>query len=55
MAATAINTAMTDKVVAGRRCTAFVLSDMPVGKYDADFGKDSEVLAGDKYIRATVK
>lgn len=55
MAATAINTAMTDKVVAGRRCTAFVLSDMPVGKYDANFFKDSEVLAGDKYIRATVK
>lgn len=55
MAATAINTAMTDKVVAGRRCTAFVLSDMPVGKYDANFLKDSEVLAGDKYIRATVK
>ncbi len=55
MAATAINTAMTDKVVAGRRCTAFVLSDMPVGKYDAAFGRDSDVLAGDKYIRATVK
>ena len=55
MAATAINTAMTDKVVAGRRCTAFVLSDMPVGKYDANFLKDLEVLAGDKYIRATVK
>ena len=55
MAATAINTAMTDKVVAGRRCNAFVLSDMPVGKYDANFLKDSEVLAGDKYIRATVK
>ncbi len=55
MAATAINTAMTDKVVAGRRCNAFVLSDMPVGKYDAAFGRDSDVLAGDKYIRATVK
>ena len=55
MAATAINTAMTDKVVAGRRCNAFVLSDMPVGKYDDAFGRDSDVLAGDKYIRATVK
>ena len=55
MAATAINTALTDKVVAGRRCTAFVLSDMPVGKYDAAYGSDSEILAGDKFIRATVK
>ena len=33
MAATAVNTAATDKVVAGRQCTVFVLSDMPVGKY----------------------
>ncbi len=55
MAATAVRTAMTDKVVAGRRCTAFVLSDMPVGKYSDVFGKDGEVLAGDKFIKATVK
>lgn len=31
--ATAINTAATDKVIAGRKCTAFVLSDLPAGKY----------------------
>ena len=55
MAATAITTAMTDKVVAGRKCNAFVLSDMPVGKYNASFGQDSEVLAGAKFIKATVK
>lgn len=55
MAATAVSTAMTDKVVAGRRCNTFVLSDMPVGKYNAAFGQDSEVLAGEKFIRATVK
>ena len=55
MAATAITTAMTDKVVAGRKCNAFVLSDMPVGKYNAAFGQDSEVLAGAKFIKATVK
>ena len=55
MAATAVNTAMTDKVVAGRKCTAFVLSDMPVGKYDDAYGKDTEVLAGEKFIKATVK
>ena len=31
--ATAINTAATDKVEAGRRCTAFVLADLPEGRY----------------------
>lgn len=55
MAATAVKTAMTDKVVAGRKCTAFVLSDMPVGKYDANFGNDQKLPAGQKYIKATVK
>lgn len=55
MAATAVSTAMTDKVVAGRKCNTFVLSDMPVGKYNAAFGQDSEVLAGAKFIKATVK
>ena len=52
--ATAINTAATDKVVAGRKCTAFVLSDMPVGKYDPLFGKDQMQSAGESYVKATV-
>ena len=55
LAATAINTAMTDKVVAGRKCNYFVLSDMPVGKYHPEFGKDSEAAAGQEVVRATVK
>ena len=56
LAATAISTATTDKVVAGRRCTAFVLSDMPVGKYDTEFyGKDQKEPAGKSFIKATVK
>ena len=55
LAASAINTAMTDKVVAGRKCNYFVLSDMPVGKYHPEFGKDSEAAAGGKVVRATVK
>ena len=56
MAATAINTAATDKVVAGRKCTAFVLSDMPAGKYNtAMFGNDMKQPAGKSYIKATVK
>ena len=56
LAATAISTATTDKVVAGRRCSAFVLSDMPVGKYDAElYGKDQKLPAGESFVKATVK
>lgn len=55
IAATAASTAATDKVVAGRRCTLFVLSDMPVGKYSPMFDKDQSQPAGKKYIKATVK
>lgn len=53
--ATAVNTATTDKVVAGRKCNAFVLSDLPAGKYSPMFGKDSNSPAGKSFIKATVK
>lgn len=53
--ATAINTASTDKVKAGQACSAFVLSDMPVGKYDKLYGKDMKTPAGKSFIKATVK
>lgn len=53
--ATAVNTAMTDKVIAGRKCTAFVLSDLPSGKYSNLYEKDSTNPAGNKFIKATVK
>lgn len=53
--ATAVNTATTDKVVAGRKCNAFVLSDLPAGKYSPMFGKDSNSAAGKPLIKATVK
>ena len=55
MVATAINTAVTDKVVAGRKCNAFVLSDMPSGKYSALYEKDAVNPAQKQYIKATVK
>lgn len=54
LAATAINTATTDKVIAGRKCTAFVLSDMPEGKYSPLFEKDQLMPAGETKIKATV-
>ena len=55
LVATAINTAATDKVVAGRKCTIFVLKDMPEGKYSTKFDKDQNLPAGKNYVKATVK
>ena len=55
MIATAINTAVTDKVVAGRKCNAFVLTDMPAGKYSPLFEKDAANPATKSFIKATVK
>lgn len=53
--ATAVNTAATDKVIAGRKCTAFVLSDLPSGKYSPVFEKDAQNPAGAAVVKATVK
>lgn len=53
--ATAVNTAATDKVIAGRKCNTYVLSDMPVGKYSSQFGKDGALRAGKKLVTETVK
>jgi hypothetical protein len=53
--ATAVNTAATDKVIAGRKCNAFVLSDLPAGKYSTWFEKDATNPAGKKLIKATIK
>ena len=53
--ATAVNTAVTDKVVAGRKCNAFVLTDMPAGKYSSLYGKDGQNRASKPFIKAKVK
>ena len=53
--ATAVNTAATDKVIAGRKCTAFVLSDLPSGKYSPAYEKDAKNPAGEAVVRATVR
>jgi hypothetical protein len=55
LAATAINTATTDKVIAGRKCTVYVLSDMPEGKYGTHFNQDQGFTAGSSYVKATVQ
>jgi len=54
MVATAVNTAVTDKVVAGRKCNAYVLSDMPAGKYSPLYEKDSSNPATESLIKATI-
>jgi hypothetical protein len=55
VAATAVNTATVDKVEAGRRCTVYVLSDMPEGRYSPLFDKDQDKPAGKAYVSATVR
>jgi hypothetical protein len=55
LAATAVNTAATDKVVAGRKCNAFVLSDLPEGRYGLHYDQDQGFEAGKSFIEATVE
>lgn len=55
LAATAISTALTDKVVAGRKCNAYVLSDLPAGKYSPRYEVDASDEAGESPVEATVK
>lgn len=54
-ASTALRTAMTEHVQAGRTCNVYVLSDLPVGKYNENYGLDKELLSGSPYIKATVE
>lgn len=55
LAATALSTALTDKVIAGRVCNIYVLSDLPAGKYSPSYEKDAGHEAGKSPIKATVK
>lgn len=54
LATTVVSTATTDKVEAGRVCNTYVLNDMPVGKYDENYLKDGDIIAGKPYIKVTV-
>ncbi len=55
VAATALTTALTDKVIVGRKCNKFVLSDLPVAKYHPRNLVDSVDLAGESRIEAKVR
>ena len=55
VAATAANTALTDMVTVGRKCTAYVLSDMPEGKYGMNYDKDQKSPAGKQRVVTTMR
>lgn len=54
LAANIINTAVTDKIVAARRCNAYVLYDLPEGKYSPSFGKDMNATVGAMEFKGVV-
>lgn len=55
LAASAINTAATDHIVAARKANYFILRDIPRGKYSPEHMQDKEVIAEEKDVVARVK
>ncbi len=54
LAASAINTALTDKIVAARRCNNYVLRDLPEGYYSPMFNQDQNIEAGEVILSGVV-
>ena len=54
MALDMISTAVTDHIVAARRCNQFVLADLPEGKYGLNYLNDGNVAAGRKKLKDSV-
>lgn len=55
MAASAINTAVTDHVKVARACNTYALSDMPAGVYSPSYDQDQSSAAGEKEFKQVVK
>ncbi len=55
LAATAINTAMTEKISAARECNTFILSDLPEGNYSNNYLKDKEQDAKEINYKGIIK
>ena len=55
LAASAINTATTDHIVAARKANYYILRDIPRGKYSPDYMQDKEIIAEDKDIQTRVR
>ncbi len=55
LAASAINTAVTNHIVAAREANYFIFRDIPRGKYSPMYEQDKDVIAEKKDITASVK
>lgn len=55
LAATLITTAVTDHIVAARKCNKYIFSDIPRGKYSPSFMNDQNIKASKKDTKVSVK
>ena len=55
VAAGALNTALTDQIVAARKANYYIFRDLPVGKYDNLYLQDQEFSADPQNIKKVVK
>ena len=55
LAASAINTAATDHIIAARKANYYILRDIPRGKYSPEYMQDKQVIAEEKDVFAIVK
>ena len=55
LAASAINTAVTDHIIAARKANYFIFRDIPCGKYSPDYMLDKDFIAEEKDIVTRVK
>ena len=55
LAASAINTAATDHIIAARKANYYILRDIPRGKYSPDYMSDKDIIAEEKDIVTIVR
>lgn len=55
LAASAVNTALTEHIKAARMANYFILNDIPAGKYNPAFMQDQEMEARPEHVKETVK
>lgn len=50
-----VSTALTDKIVAARKCNALIFSDLPDGMYSPQFDKDRDIAASSPDIKGSIR
>ncbi len=55
LTASAINTAVTDHIVAARKANYYIFKDIPRGKYSPEYMQDQDAAAESGHISATVR